>query len=141
MPEYSYVCDKEHRQWDNNTGCGYEFSIVCSVKKYISSPECPQCKRDDAVVRDYRQDNVNVGVTLGDTEITVGHMANRNTEKLSTDQKISIYNKHNAYRFQESKVKLGKNMKSYGKLGERVDKLPTGNMRKKRPINKRKKEK
>ena len=139
MPEYSYVCDKEHRQWNNNTGCGHEFTIICPVSQYISSPECPECNRSDAVVRDYREDNVNIGVTLGDTEITVGHMAKRNTDTLSTDQKISIYNKNNDYRFQESKVKLGKNMKSYGKLGERVDKLPTGNMRKKRPIRKKEK--
>ncbi len=58
MPEYSYVCDKEHRQWNNNTGCGHEFTIICPVSQYISSPECPECNRSDAVVRDYREDNV-----------------------------------------------------------------------------------
>ncbi len=139
MPEYTYVCDKEHRQWNNNTGCGYIFALVCSVKQYTSSPFCPICGRNDAVVRNYREDNVSVGVTLGDDQLTVGHMAKRNTDNLSNDEKVSLYNKHNAYKFQKSKVKLGKGMKSYGKLGERVDKLPTGNMKKKRPINKKKK--
>ncbi len=141
MPEYSYICNKEHRQWDKPIGCGHRFSIITTVRNYTASPICPSCNQNDAIIRDYREDNVNISIALSNDKLTVGHLAKRNTDKLSNDEKVALYNKHNDYRFQKSKVKLGKNMKSYGKLGERVDKLPTGNMKKKRPINKKKERK
>lgn len=89
MPEYSYKCDS----------CLYRFSVVTSIREYQESIPCEKCKELSS--RDYLEDlsSLNTSVKLGDNDLkTLGHLAQRNTERMSEDQKQDLYRKHNSYK-------------------------------------------
>lgn len=88
---YTFTCDKE------KNGCGHIFEKVMSVKTYKVPKTCPKCKKKNKVVRDYRADLPQGQVKLSDTEIKVGHLAHRNTERMSNDEKTHLNYQHNKH--------------------------------------------
>lgn len=101
MPEYSYRCEI----------CQTTFSIVCSMREYNENHLCDKCGSN--CYRDYIEDlsTLNTAVKLGDSELkTLGHLAQRNTEKMSEDQRNELYRKHNSYKEDVSEKPLPKGM-------------------------------
>ena len=67
---------------------------------YKPTITCPKCNLD--ANRDFIADKAYTSVKLAQSEIkTIGHLAQRNTEKFSNDYKEHLYRKHNEYRFKE----------------------------------------
>ena len=55
-------------------------------------------------------------VKKSDSELkTIGDLARRNSERMSDDQKISLYQKHNAYKYDESTKELPTGMSRLNK--------------------------
>jgi putative FmdB family regulatory protein len=112
MPCYTYICEK----------CSTKFEIVCSLRDYKEKVSCEQCGAKNAT-RSYHDDlsTLATSVRLADSEIkTLGHLANRNSEKMSDDQKAALNMKHNSYKYEESTKSLPSGMsrmkKSKGKV-------------------------
>jgi DNA-directed RNA polymerase subunit RPC12/RpoP len=101
MPEYTYFCSH----------CKINFSIVSSIKKYKDKIQCNVC--GTICDRSYNIDlpTIHGGVKLGVSEIkTLGHLAQRNTETMSQDQKDELYRKHNSYKENAPEKPLPKGM-------------------------------
>jgi len=114
MPLYTYLCD-EHLG-----GCGLSFEKFLNVKNYTPHIRCPQCRKIKSVYRDFITDANTVATTVrkSDTEIKLGHLAHRNTERMSEDEKAELTRKHNAYRYEEPQKELPPGM-------HRIPKDPT----------------
>jgi putative FmdB family regulatory protein len=96
MPEYTFHCDK----------CENTFSIVCSIKEYKDQQRCVCGSKAS---RSYVDDllTLNTSVKKSNSELkTIGDLAKRNADKFSEDEKIHLYQKHNAYKFEDSKKEL-----------------------------------
>lgn len=92
MPTYSYCCEK----------CECIFEQFYSFESYIEHPKCLECG-SKKTHRHYQSDLMgSCGfVRKSDDQLkTVGDLANRNRDRLSNDQKIDLYNKHNNYKEQ-----------------------------------------
>lgn len=103
MPEYTYICND----------CSTKFSIVCAIREYKESLPCIKCK-SKYTVRSYEDDlkSISGSVRLAVSELnTVGHLAHRNTETMSDDQRNELYRKHNAYKEVVPEKPLPKGMK------------------------------
>lgn len=90
MPTYSYICEN----------CNNHFELFATFATYKERTSCPQCS-SKKTYRDYVLDasTVNSSVKKSDSELkTVGDLANRNRDRLSEDEKSSLYKKHNSYR-------------------------------------------
>jgi putative FmdB family regulatory protein len=93
MPTYSYRCNK----------CKKDFELFFYIKDYQNSPKCAFCQTSGAH-RLFIEDAItlNNSVKKSDTELkTIGDLAKRNSDRMSEDQKISLYNKHNSYKEQK----------------------------------------
>jgi putative FmdB family regulatory protein len=103
MPTYSYHCDK----------CKSDFEIFFYIKDYIENPICTLCsskKTHRSLVKDAL--TLNSSVKKSDNELkTIGDLARRNTDRMSEDQKIALYQKHNAYKEDTSTKQLPSGMK------------------------------
>jgi hypothetical protein len=102
MPEYTYFCEK----------CLTDFSTISSIYNYKSKIKCNYCGR--LCERSYETDmpTINSSIKLGLNEIkTLGHLAQRNTETMSQDQKDDLYRKHNSYKENISEKPLPQGMK------------------------------
>ena len=108
MPEYSFIC--------NN--CNNTFTIYTSISKYTGECECPFC-RSLKVNRDYQEDLPRTSVKKGSDEITVGHLAHRNTENLSSDEKSHLTYKHNKYKYDKPQKDLPDGMSRVGSPNSR----------------------
>jgi putative FmdB family regulatory protein len=100
MPVYSYLCNS----------CGNNFEVFCSFSQYEKNPlpKCSSCS-SKSTMRRYAEDvqTISSSVRKSDSELkTVGDIANRNRDRLSDDEKRAIYEKHNAYKEQESEKEL-----------------------------------
>lgn len=94
MPTYSYFC------YD----CDCDFEIFTYIKDYTENPKCNICNKK-TTYRLYSKDALtqSCSVRKSDTELkTVGDLALRNTERMSSDEKIFLHNKHNSYK--ENKI-------------------------------------
>ena len=103
MPTYSYACEK----------CSNHFELFYYIKDYIDNPKCIKCGSTQTY-REYIKDvsTQSSSVRKSDTELkTIGDLANRNRDKMTDDQKIELYNKHNAYKEEQPKTELPKGMK------------------------------
>lgn len=112
MPIYTFKCQK----------CNEQFEINCLMSDYPSlKPDCPQCSSLECV-RDYQTDleNSTTGVKLSEDQLTVGHLAYRNTERMSQDERSKIYLETNAYK-KHTKIPdhLFKGVPSLGPAGKR----------------------
>ena len=97
MPNYSYRC--EH--------CNTDFEIFFYIKDYISQPKCINCSSKQTT-RNYIADVItqSSSVKKSDTELkTIGDLALRNTERMSSDQKVELYHKHNSYKENKEEIK------------------------------------
>jgi len=85
MPLYTYECPT-HGQ----------FTISSSMADYKPQVKCESCKKlcDRDIIAD-----ANSVVTVGDaTPKTLGGLADRQTDKMSSDRKEDLRIKHNAYK-------------------------------------------
>lgn len=108
MPVYSYSCDK----------CKLKFELFFSYVKYEEHPQCLHCKSDKHTIRLYVEDalTINTSVKKSDSELkTLGDLANRNRDKLSNDEKLSLQNKHNKYKETSPVINLPKGMSRISK--------------------------
>lgn len=104
MPTYSYVCNS----------CKKLFEIFYSFEEYDAKPQpkCVHCGHNKTC-RSYADDMIgSCGfVKKNDSELkTVGDLANRNRDRMSKDQQIELFNKHNKYKEQGSFNDLPKGM-------------------------------
>jgi len=92
MPIYIFECYQE------DAGCGCTFEIQASMNESTNlKPTCPKCRKRRSVSRNYQLQDVLVN---DGSPKTIGALADRNTSRMSTDQKKRIYNKNNAYKQQ-----------------------------------------
>ena len=94
MPTYSYACDN----------CNTQFELFFYIKDYTEHPNCTICN-SSSTYRRYADDvlSQNCSVKKSDNELkTIGDLALRNSERMSEDEKIHLYNKHNAYKYDHS---------------------------------------
>ena len=98
MPTYSYQCLK----------CNNNFEIFFYIKDYQKEPKCGICgskKTNRAYISDAISQSISV--RKSDSELkTISDLAQRNTDKLSDDEKISLYRKHNSYKYENSEKEL-----------------------------------
>jgi putative FmdB family regulatory protein len=97
MPTYSYKCLK----------CLQDFELFFYIKDYIESPTCIHCK-NKKTSRNYLKDvsTQNSSVKKSDSELkTIGDLANRNRDRMSQDEKNSLYKKHNDYKENKTEEK------------------------------------
>lgn len=90
MPTYTYYC--EH--------CDCIYEIFFYIKDYVEHPKCSKCKR--IISRSYEHDIPTQAASIkkADSELrTIGDLAKRNSDKMSDDEKIHLYNKHNSYKY------------------------------------------
>jgi hypothetical protein len=81
------------------------------MREYREDHLCDKCGSD--CKRDYLEDlsTLNASVKLGDNELkTIGHLAQRNTDRMSEDQRNELYRKHNSYKEDVSEKQLPKGM-------------------------------
>jgi putative FmdB family regulatory protein len=103
MPAYTFYCEK----------CNYKFEIICSIRQYSNDQKCDRCNTSKNVTRAYTEDllTLNTSVKKSDSELkTIGDLANRNRDKLTDDQKLSLYQKHNDYKDGPAPGELPKGM-------------------------------
>tara|TARA_R100000306_G_C4360489_1_gene134990 strand:- start:831 stop:1238 length:408 start_codon:yes stop_codon:yes gene_type:complete len=92
MPSYIFTC------YEDEKGCGHTFDILATMDEAPSlKPTCPNCHKRKSVARNYELQNV---VVYDSSPTTLGSLADRNSERMSDDQKNHLTNKNNAYRDQ-----------------------------------------
>ena len=102
MPTYSYVC--------NN--CSSEFELFSYIKDYQEHPSCSSCNKKNTH-RSYIKDVItqNTSVKKSDSELrTIGDLANRNRDRMSEEQKVDLYKKHNDYKEHKEEKPLPQGM-------------------------------
>jgi predicted nucleic acid-binding Zn ribbon protein len=126
MPTYTFECIKEEG------GCGHIYETFMHMSDYNpnSFPQCPQCQTSKNVKRNFQEDIPNGYVACQ----TLGSVADKNTSSMSDDARLDLWRKQNAYKFEESEMKLPKGMK---RLRKPTDLKPPS--RKKRQVNARRK--
>lgn len=111
MPNYTYFCDT----------CKTYLEHFCYISEYKSIIHCPKC--NEPCERDYITDvkSQSSSVKKADSELkTIGDLANRNRDKLTEDQKIDLYNKHNSYKQDKPSTSLPKGMKRIKKPNKKT---------------------
>lgn len=98
MPTYSYFCED----------CKSDFELFFYIKDYVEKPKCLNCKSSDTIRR-YADDILTQGTSIRklDSELkTIGDLAKRNSDRMSEDEKIHLYQKHNSYKFEQDAKEL-----------------------------------
>ena len=92
MPNYTYYC----------TQCDSFFEKFAYISDYQPQELCPKCDSSQHVSRalEYDISTIHNNVVVGDNEITLGQLADRNTKKMSRDEKIDRYYDQNKYRWE-----------------------------------------
>jgi len=102
MPTYSYFC----------FACNKDFEIFSYISNYQEKPKCIFCK-SKKTNRLYDKDVLTqfCSVKKSDSELkTIGDLAQRNSDKMSKDHKITLYQKHNDYKDNVPSKELPKGM-------------------------------
>jgi len=90
MPEYTFECPD----------CNAIFVYFMRMAEYDAAQTCDQCGGD--LKRNYQADLPRGNVKLNPTDIhcpmTIGELAQMNTETISADERRAIYEKNNAYK-------------------------------------------
>ena len=116
MPSYSYFCQK----------CKDNFELFFYIKDYTDKPKCPTCNKNHTE-RLYSVDaaTINTSVRKSDSELkTLGDLAKRNTDRMSEDQKVELYVKHNDYKENKIETKPLPSGMSYKKKPKYKTKWP-----------------
>jgi putative FmdB family regulatory protein len=107
MPTYSYKCNK----------CKKDFELFFYIRQYQPSPKCIYCGSNNTireVVKDAQ--TINSSIIKNDSELkTIGDLANRNRDRMSTDHKIGLEQKHNEYKENKPTKELPKGMSRISK--------------------------
>jgi hypothetical protein len=92
MPAYTYFCHT----------CDEYFEVTNLICDYKEQETCPTCETFKNVTRELGYDisTIHRNVRAGDDDITLGQLADRNTKRLSRDEKISKYYDQNKYRWE-----------------------------------------
>lgn len=100
MPTYTYYCSK----------CDNRFEIFANIGNYKQCYECPKCNDISDVTRalGYDISTVHREVIANDDNITLGQLADRNTKKMSRDEKINRYYEQNKYKWEGQESNLPK---------------------------------
>lgn len=87
MPTYEFLCDPDE------SGCGNVIEIKCSYDdKQKSKPKsCPKCRKRKALIELFGDSQVIIPKTLG-------YRIDKNSSKLSEDEKHHLNKKHNDYK-------------------------------------------
>lgn len=127
MPTYSIICNK----------CKHKFEIQCLICDYnavFKTIGCPKCNSLD-IYRDYIADGPRGFVARN----TLGMLAQKNSEKMSNEEKAELNYKHNKYRF-ENKSELPEGMKRLkSDIPDKYLPVKESSTKKKRKINTRRK--
>lgn len=125
MPNYSYHCEN----------CDKKFELFAYIKDYNPKPNCVYCKSKN-VSRLYCLDVLSqaASVKKSDSELkTIGDLARRNSDRMSDDEKISLYHKHNDYKEQDSNKELPSGMSRIKKPPKTFWPGSTGIKKKRKP--------
>lgn len=126
MPEYTYKCND----------CDKKFILVCSISQYKEQINCEYCNSLNTN-RSYEDDliTLNACVKKSDNELkTIGDLAQRNSDRMSNDQKAELWKKHNEYKDEEFKKPLPTGM-SRVKKGPKIKWPGTDGSKKRRKLN------
>lgn len=102
MPSYTFIC----------RSCSHKFEAFLNFSQYDTYvPKCESCGKT-TVDRSYSDDltTISGGVIKGDSDLTLGDLANRNRDRMSNDHKEHLYHKHNEYKDPVFKKELPKGM-------------------------------
>jgi putative FmdB family regulatory protein len=126
MPTYTYLCDN----------CNSEFELFFYIKDYIEHPTC-SCCNSKKTLRQYVKDvsTQSASVKKSDSELkTIGDLAQRNSDRMSDDEKYSLYMKHNSYKEEKDLKPLPSGM-SRMKKGSKIKWPGTTPKAKRKPKN------
>lgn len=100
MPLYSYICTK----------CKYKFEKISTMINYKNILRCPKCRCKST--RDICKDipSILTSIVDGDSNIKLGHLAKRNTDRMSNDEKNYLNYKHNEYKYKTPEHELPSGM-------------------------------
>lgn len=86
MPTYTFKCDED-------TGCGHIWEFTCLMSELDEKrpKSCPQCKKRKSIHQVFGDVTVSLPKTLGS-------LAERNTNRMSEDERTHLHKKHNEYR-------------------------------------------
>ena len=113
MPNYTFQCDKE------SGGCGHQFELFMYMCDYNLNQICPQCHKSKHIIRNYQADQPSTTIKLSDDKIKLGHLAHRNSERFSDDEKAHLEYKHNKYKYEKEGGELPRGMKHLGFANDR----------------------
>lgn len=129
MPQYTFLCEN----------CQAQFNISCYISDYDATTKglkCPKCESVD-VCRDYQTDKISGGVV----HQTLGMLAQKNSDRMSDEEKARINYEHNKYKFEEGN-ELPQGMKRIRKpVQNKYLPPPESPIRKKRQLNIKKRRK
>lgn len=126
MPTYSYCC---------NT-CKHNFELFFYIKDYNDNPKCLKCNSSNTYRR-YMEDvlSQSTSVKKSDSELkTIGDLAKRNSDRMSEDEKIHLYQKHNSYKDEKDLKPLPSGM-SRLKKGPKIKWPGSNGTKQKRKLN------
>lgn len=87
--EYCFRC------FASDGGCDHRFQISCDRNEISGKkPTCPVCRKRKTVHRDYGSESI---MAKEHAPRTIGALADKNSEKLSDEQKSILTKKHKAY--------------------------------------------
>jgi len=90
MITYVFTC------YEEDGGCGHTFEVEAHMSDVKGlKPRCPECRKIKSVARDFCAEDKSF---VDASPTTVAALAERNTSRLSTDEKHHIHKKLNAYR-------------------------------------------
>lgn len=124
MPTYSFLCED----------CTNAFEINCFISDYdgvVKGMECPSCSSKN-VYRDYSTDKVSGQIKVQ----TLGMMAQKNSERMTDEQKAALNFEHKKYLYEEGN-ELPAGMKRARKpINDKYLPVPNSPKRKKRELKK-----
>lgn len=107
MPTYIFECFEE------NGGCGTQYEQRLSVAELDTyKPKCPTCKKRKCVKRNLIDELSGVYFTNTQPQ-TLGALAEKNTSRLSNDERSNIIRENNKYKDEPFKGSLPENASVY----------------------------
>lgn len=99
LREYCFICN-----------CGEQFSIFCEMQDIVGyMPQCPKCKTNEYVYRNWSAENIHVADILNGSPRTVGALADMNMRKgLNNDKLKEEKNQEISYTIKKINDKKGR---------------------------------
>lgn len=92
MPTYIFKC------FEDEGGCGEHYEVRLSMSETDTyQPKCPTCHKSKCVKRNFTAELEDVYFTQAKPQ-TLGALAERNTSRLSNDEKAKINRENNKYK-------------------------------------------